>query len=219
MNTTTEEKLDRLAEYHAQKVTVEFEKRDLLASVQIPDDVQAIVNAGIAAINAVDAGFSNEQRIFEGQIEEELDEIVIPVEVKTILAEIDRKRALVQAKRLAHDDYIRRAINVRKLELQKELDAKVKTTIKEIANKRREIEEEFAGKRDDVDKNIADLEAEIKADVKAEGKSVKGNFFQAVFNRGRVTWNTDMLDGFLAAHPELKDARKEGEPSVSIRSL
>jgi len=88
----------------------------------------------------------------------------------------------------------------------------------EIKAKMAEIEAEFAGKTEAVNENIAALEAEIKQAVTAHGSSVKGTLYHAVFAKGRVSWDTKSLDGYATAHPELLTFRKEGEPSVSIRT-
>lgn len=81
------------------------------------------------------------------------------------------------------------------------------------------IEAEFAGKTAIVDEKIAALEAEIKEAVKVAGASVKGSLLQAVYAKGRVSWDAKGLDGYIVAHPELARFRKEGEPSVSIRKV
>ena len=88
----------------------------------------------------------------------------------------------------------------------------------EIKQRMADIEAEFAGKTETVNENIAALEAEIKQAVINHGASVKGSFFHAVFAKGRVSWDTKSLDGYAAAHPELIAFRKEGDPSVSIRT-
>lgn len=89
----------------------------------------------------------------------------------------------------------------------------------EIKAKIAEIEAEFSGKSEAVSEKIAALEAEIKEAVKLNGASVKGQFLQAVFTKGRVSWDNKSLDGYLKAHPELAEFRKEGEPSVSLRKF
>jgi len=70
-----------------------------------------------------------------------------------------------------------------------------------------------------VEDNIKKLEAEIKAEVKTGGTSVKGKYFHAVYVKGRVTWNTDKMDAWLVDHPFLKEARKEGDPSITLRRI
>ena len=63
------------------------------------------------------------------------------------------------------------------------------------------------------------LEAQIKDAVKAQGKTEKGDRWQFVYTKGRVSWDTKALDGYAAAHPELAQFKTEGEPSVSIRAV
>ncbi len=80
-----------------------------------------------------------------------------------------------------------------------------------------DIEVEFSGRVEVVNEKIATLEKEIKVDVLEHGATIKGTHLQAVWNKGRVSWNTKALDGYLVAHPELESLRKQGRPSVSIR--
>jgi phage host-nuclease inhibitor protein Gam len=89
----------------------------------------------------------------------------------------------------------------------------------EIKAKIADIEAEFSDKAAGVTENISKMEAEVKQAVLDNGSSVKGNALQAVFTKGRVSWDTKSLDGYVVAHPELLPFRKEGEPSVSIRKV
>lgn len=79
------------------------------------------------------------------------------------------------------------------------------------------IDLEFGQQTEAITETINVIEAEIKLAVVALGATVKGPKFMAVFNKGRITWDSKGLDGYLVAHPEIKAFRKEGEPSVSIR--
>jgi hypothetical protein len=87
----------------------------------------------------------------------------------------------------------------------------------EIKAKLAEIEAEFSDKAQSVNENIAALEAEIKADVLAHGETVRGSRLMAVWNKGRVSWDDKGLQGYMKAHPDLAEFRKQGEPSISIR--
>ena len=82
-----------------------------------------------------------------------------------------------------------------------------------------EIEAEFSDKAAAVNDNIAALEAEIKADVLTCGATVKGATMMAVWNKGRVSWDGKKLEGMMAIIPGLAEARKEGEPTVSLRAV
>lgn len=82
-----------------------------------------------------------------------------------------------------------------------------------------EVDAEEATTIEAVSAGIASLTDEIKQEVVASGASVKGSFLQAVWTKGRVSWDTKALDGYAAGHPEIVQFRKEGEPSVSIRTV
>ena len=81
------------------------------------------------------------------------------------------------------------------------------------------IEIEFSGRMDAVSDLASALEKEIKADVLVNRASVKGTYLYAIWNKGRISWNTKALDGYLLAHPELEKLRKQGKPSITIRSI
>jgi len=82
-----------------------------------------------------------------------------------------------------------------------------------------EIAAEFGDKAAAVNDNIAALEAQVKEAVLAEGETIKGGALQAVWVKGRVSWDSKALDGYCKAHPELAEYRKQGEPSVAIRKV
>ena len=81
------------------------------------------------------------------------------------------------------------------------------------------IQLEFAPRLDALAGIVATIEEEVKADVITEGASVKGQYIQAVYMKGRVNYDTKALDGYSLAHPELLAFRNEGAPSVSLRVI
>ncbi len=89
-------------------------------------------------------------------------------------------------------------------ELQAELDA---------------LDLEFKPEYERIQGLIADSETLTKVGVIEIGKTVKGNFLMAVFNKGRVRWDSKALDGYSKSHPELLEFRKEGNPYASIRGI
>jgi hypothetical protein len=86
----------------------------------------------------------------------------------------------------------------------------------EIKARLEEIEAEFSLKVEAVDENITALEEEIKQDVIQNGASVRGEFLRAVWNKGRVSWDTRAMDAYATTHPKVLQFRKEGKPYVSI---
>lgn len=63
------------------------------------------------------------------------------------------------------------------------------------------------------------LEAEIKAEVLSLGASVKGMDLQAVYSKGRVSWDDRGLSGYALGVPAILQFRTEGKPSVSLREI
>ena len=61
------------------------------------------------------------------------------------------------------------------------------------------------------------LEAEVTAEVLTAGETVKSPEVMAVWNKARVSWDGKKLDGMLALIPQLSEARKVGDPTVSFR--
>ena len=65
---------------------------------------------------------------------------------------------------------------------------------------------------------IETLQEEIKADVLACGLTQNGDRYQAVYYRGRVTWDTKQLDIIAAQMPIINSCRKVGSPYVVIKA-
>jgi len=63
------------------------------------------------------------------------------------------------------------------------------------------------------------LSEEIKEVVIKSGESAKGQYLQAVYSKGKTTWDTKALEGYAVAHPEVNQLKKVGEPLVSIRDI
>lgn len=230
---TIEQKLDKLAEFYSQKDALELRKRELLDEIQVPAEIEAIVKSGMARQAEMEANTRKSIEAHNAKIDEEIAAIVIPDELKSALAELRTKEAILMSRfadvekqrqeiatqKRSNEVGAMEALTIRKRALLEEIEAQTRGVYDAINQKKQEIEAEFSGKADDADANIKKLEAEIKAEVKAEGKSVKGKFFHAVYVKGRVTWNTDKMDAWLVDHPFLKDARKEGEPSITLRKV
>lgn len=87
----------------------------------------------------------------------------------------------------------------------------------EIKARLEEIEAEFGQKVKAADASLEALEEEIKSETLAHGESVRGAAFQAVWNKGRQSWDAKGLTTYSEAHPDILQFRKEGEPTVAIR--
>ena len=72
---------------------------------------------------------------------------------------------------------------------------------------------------DEMTKRRCALVDTITVDVVTKGKTVKGVDLQAVFSKGRITWDTDGLNGYAVKHGAIVKFRKIGKASVSIREV
>lgn len=104
-----------------------------------------------------------------------------------------------------------------KLRLQELDEEKLKllTTVQEILH---DLEAEKVTALENIDTSLKAVEEEIKIEVLAKSATCKvDGIGMAVYNKGRVTWETKGLDGLMVAVPELAKFRKEGEPYVTFR--
>jgi hypothetical protein len=81
------------------------------------------------------------------------------------------------------------------------------------------LSEEYQPLIDVSEGRIAALSEEIKQEVSRYGASVKAAHLHAVYSRGRVTWDTKGLDRYAVGHPEVIGFRKQGQPTVSLRTV
>jgi len=211
------EKLDQLTEFESQRDLIEIKKRDLLDEVKIPAEVEAIMADGLKRINEVDNNFQPVMRAQREKVQAALAMVVIPDEIKAQLAEIDRQRNLILEEDAKVMATIREQIDNARLKLNAEVQAKTHQVYADVANRKAEIEAEFAGSRQAVDENIEKLKSEIKAATKEIGYTVDGAHYQAIFVKGKKTWNAKRLDVYVERNPEIKSCYDVGDPSVTIR--
>lgn len=81
------------------------------------------------------------------------------------------------------------------------------------------IEIEFGDQIEAITQTLAVLETEIKLGVIALGETVKEGGYQAVFTKGKTSWDSKKLEGYALAHPEIAAAKKVGDPSVSLKRV
>ncbi len=104
------------------------------------------------------------------------------------------------------------------LELQKKAQIEQILT-PEMQAKLDAIELDFAASVRKIKENIETSKKIIKKDVLQIGSTVKATNLQVVFNKGRVTWDSKSLDKYAELHPEIKEYRREGKPSIRFRRI
>jgi hypothetical protein len=90
----------------------------------------------------------------------------------------------------------------------------------DIRFKIEELNDEHEVEMEEINDAIRAAEEQVKATVLKSGESVKGQRYQAVYGKPRLSWDKGLEDYLRASDPEaLKRYRKEGAPTVSIRKV
>ena len=80
-----------------------------------------------------------------------------------------------------------------------------------------EIRAKYKDTKEAVVFELGALEQEIKDAVLTMKETIKSKNVMAVWVKGRTSWDGKLLEGMAKLEPKLLAARKEGEPTVSIR--
>jgi hypothetical protein len=120
---------------------------------------------------------------------------------ENVLQKLERLAQLHAAADLARMDYEARRAEVMK-KVQEELDV---------------LEAEFKPALDAAEMNTGALGAEIKNDILLRGESLRGSMFQAIYMKGRVSWDATGMNEYARDHPDVLRFRKESQPSVTLR--
>ncbi len=123
-----------------------------------------------------------------------------------------REAVVSKLKRLAD---LRAAADVARIDYE----AKRTEILKKVQAELDALDLEFRPVLDAAEVNATDLEAEIKNDVMLRGETLRGGAYQAVYMKGRVSYDAHAVDDFARTHPELLQFRREGQPSVSLRTV
>ena len=59
----------------------------------------------------------------------------------------------------------------------------------------------------------------VQEEVLKGCQTVKGKYLMAVYNKGRVTWDTKVVEGLAMTIPELNSAKKVGAPYMTTREI
>lgn len=210
--------LDQMADWQAQRDLLDIDKRNLLGQVKVPDEVNTIIADGQRRQAEINSRYEASIARKRAEISKQLETVVIPDEIRALIEDVERQRSELRKR---ENDFMTQANGARAKEIERasqETQDKVKQTYIDVEARKRDIEAEFAGKFDAIEKNLKALEDGIRNLAKRAKRSIKGKFFQVVYVRGRVSWNTDALDKYANEHPEVAYFRKEGDPSVQIRT-
>jgi hypothetical protein len=78
----------------------------------------------------------------------------------------------------------------------------------------------FDAEYEEINDAIRAAEEQVKAAVVEAGETIKGQRYQAVYGKGRVSWDKGLEDYLMGSDPAaLERYRKVSAPSVSIRAV
>ena len=89
----------------------------------------------------------------------------------------------------------------------------------EVQKQLEEIKAEYQPMIEQVQAALAYTKERIEQQVLDATTTWKGTRYMAVWNKGRETWDGHALDGFAMAHPEILQAKKIGNPTVTFRQV
>jgi LPS O-antigen subunit length determinant protein (WzzB/FepE family) len=99
------------------------------------------------------------------------------------------------------------------LEVYEVIPASIRAQLAELDNK-------HDAEMEEINEAIKAAEEQVKAAVIETGETIKGTRYQAVYGKGRVSWDKGLEDYLMGKDPDaLERMRKVGAPSVSIRTL
>ena len=81
------------------------------------------------------------------------------------------------------------------------------------------IDAEFTPKLKAIEEKLAVAEDKVKAMVLAQGTTIKGSVWQAVYTKPRTSWDAKLLDKLAEKYPDILLAKTEGKPSVALRQI
>ncbi len=100
-----------------------------------------------------------------------------------------------------------------------DLEGKRAEILRSVQAELEALEEEYAPLLAAAEARAEALREEIKSEVLEHGGSVRGGHLQAVYSRGRTTWDTHALAAYAEEHPEINAFKRAGSPSVSLRTV
>jgi hypothetical protein len=216
------EMLDQLSDFQAQIDLLEIQKRELLDAVKVPAEVLAAQDEANKRRQKLDAEFWERQKAADQLKREALAAVPdpqMPPEFVAALEAARLRRAEIEAEFKQTADKDTQASREAKAKVDEALQTQIRDVYNQVETRKAEIAAEFAGKAEAASEHIARLTAEIKTEVAKVGATVKGKHYQAVYVKGRTTWNLEMLEGMIAILPQIEKARKVGVPSVTLRRI
>ena len=157
-------------------------------------------------------------------LNDEVTVLLEDYEVPETTVQISEESLAVLVAQLDHLADMEEDLETVKASLEAEFRARLEAEIGEDAvvaydNLRREYDALVRENTAQVSQEIADYTEYLRDEVVKVGRTIKGQRKQAVYNGGKISWNTKGLLGYALAHPAIKQFSTTGAPFVSIRTV
>ena len=124
----------------------------------------------------------------------------------------DREEIAGKLRRLAD---LHAAVDLTRLDYE----ARRSEVLKQVQAELDALESEYLPLIEAAQENATALEGEIKNDVLLNGQTVSTELYQAIYVRGRVSWDNEGINRYAESHPEVLKFRKVGQPNVTLRPV
>lgn len=105
-------------------------------------------------------------------------------------------------------------LEVLRMDHQEKVEALIPQELKDETQRLHAL---FATQTEGVHAEVIELNVLINTNTLALQHTVKGERRQAVWNKGRESWDMRALNAYARAHPEILDLKKRGKPYISTR--
>jgi len=102
------------------------------------------------------------------------------------------------------------------LDILAELDEQRAAVAAPLLERIAALDEQITRATADLDAQIEAVQKAVRRAIVAHGATVETERVRAIYVKPRVTWDTQRLEGYAEAHPEIRVFRREGEPGVRI---
>lgn len=103
--------------------------------------------------------------------------------------------------------------------IKSDLECRRQQLLAPIAPDLAALDEEYTPMLEAAQARLDELAGALKEMVVQNGKTIKGELYQAVFVKGREAWDGAALKGYAAVHPEIMQFKTVAAPTAQIRTI
>jgi uncharacterized protein YifE (UPF0438 family) len=101
--------------------------------------------------------------------------------------------------------------------LHAEYDSERDSILSQVREQLAALDKAYSDLLRQADEEVSNLEGEVREAILLLGESAQRVEVQAIFCKGRVSWDSKGLDRYVEQHPDVAEFRRIGAPSVRIK--